>query len=177
MGSISEAVSLFSMFFQEQHQLFKDQMKRLQKFEKKVQEKLVAAGGTVTIAIDDDSDDEPVGKKGKDGKKKVKKVKDPNEPKKPKSAYIYYVEEHQPGVKSANPNAKPNEIFAILGAKWKALDDSKKKKYNDMNTKAKEEYAAAYERYKSGLAGGAKRPLDDDKDPKKKKKDKKSRKE
>ena len=105
-------------------------MKRLQKLEKKIQDKVVAGGGTVTIAGDDDSDDEPAAstKKGKDGKaKKPKKVKDPNEPKKPKSAYIFYVEEHQPSVKAANPDSKPNEIFALLGSKWKALDDSKRK--------------------------------------------------
>lgn len=188
MGTISEAVSLFSMFFQEQHQLFKDQMKRLQKLEKKIQDKVVAGGGTVTIAGDDDSDDEPAAstKKGKDGKaKKPKKVKDPNEPKKPKSAYIFYVEEHQPSVKAANPDSKPNEIFALLGSKWKALDDSKRKKYNDMNTKAKEQYATALARYKSGAVDGvssssssSKRPLDtEEKDAKKKKKEKKSKKE
>ena len=66
------------MFFQEQHQLFKDQMKRLQKLEKKIQDKVVAGGGTVTIAGDDDSDDEPAAstKKGKDGKAKVDYSKD-----------------------------------------------------------------------------------------------------
>lgn len=185
MGTISEAVSLFSMFFQEQHQLFKDQMKRLQKLERKIQEKVVAGGGTVTINVDGDSDEERAEKKGKDEKaKKPKKVKDPNEPKKPKSAYIFYVEEHQPAIKNANPGSKPNEIFAILGAKWKALDDSKKKKYNDMSDKAKKEYATAYEKYKSGSANGSssstsplKRSLqDDDKDAKKKKKEKKSKK-
>ena len=119
------------MFFQEQHQLFKDQMKRLQKLERKIQDKVVAGGGTVTINVDGDSDEERVDKKGKGDKaKKVKKVKDPNEPKKPKSAYIFYVEEHQPAIKSANPGSKPNEIFAILGARWKALDDSKKKVFH-----------------------------------------------
>ena len=79
------------MFFQEQHQLFKDQMKRLQKLERKIQDKVVAGGGTITINVDGDSDEERVDKKGKGDKaKKVKKVKDPNEPKKPKSAYIFY---------------------------------------------------------------------------------------
>ena len=135
-SQVSEAVSLFSIFFQEQHQLFKDQMKRLQKFEKKLQEKVVARGGTVGGVLDDDSEEEGVRvvsapstltTKGKGNKeKKPKKIKDPNEPSKAKTAYICFVEENQPSLKAANPEAKPNEIFALLGAKWKELDESKK---------------------------------------------------
>ena len=111
-------------------------MERLQKFEKKLQEKVVARGGTVGGVLDDDSEEEGVRvvsapstltTKGKGKKeKKPKKIKDPTEPSKAKTAYIYFVEETQPSLKAANPEAKPNEIFALLGAKWKELDESKK---------------------------------------------------
>ena len=45
-------------------------------------------------------------------------------------------------VKEENPDLKVTEIAKVIGAKWKALTDEEKKKYNDMAEKDKERYEA-----------------------------------
>ena len=60
--------------------------------------------------------------------KKAKKVKDPNKPSRT-NTWMCYCEERRPEIKASNPNAKFQDIAALLSAEWKALGDDEKAKY------------------------------------------------
>ena len=60
--------------------------------------------------------------------KKAKKVKDPNKPSRT-NTWMCYCEERRPEIKKDNPNAKFQDIAALLSAEWKALGDDEKAKY------------------------------------------------
>ena len=70
--------------------------------------------------------------------KKAKKVKDPNKPSRT-NTWMCYCEERRPEIKASNPNAKFQDIAALLSAEWKALGDDEKAKYkaiaDERNTK------------------------------------------
>ena len=77
------------------------------------------------------------GKRGRASKKKQK-----TGPKRATTAYFYYAGEMRERVKAENPDLKITEMAKVIGAKWKALSDDEKQKYNDMAEKDKERYAA-----------------------------------
>ena len=60
--------------------------------------------------------------------KKAKKVKDPNKPSRT-NTWMCYCEERRPEIKASNPNAKFQDIAALLSTEWKALGDDEKAKY------------------------------------------------
>ena len=70
--------------------------------------------------------------------KKAKKVKDPSKPSRT-NTWMCYCEERRPEIKASNPNAKFQDIAALLSAEWKALGDDEKAKYkaiaDERNTK------------------------------------------
>jgi len=89
-----------------------------------------------------------------------KKEKDPNAPKRNQSAYMIFCSENRPIVKEENPDAGFGDMGKLLGAKWKELDASGKKPYEDKAAADKERY----EREKEGYtpAAGAAAADDDD---------------
>ena len=58
------------------------------------------------------------------------------------SAYIFFCNKHRAETKEANPDLKPKELTAILGAKWSALTDEEKVPYKDLAATDKERYLA-----------------------------------
>ncbi|KXS19850.1 high mobility group box, partial [Gonapodya prolifera JEL478] len=66
--------------------------------------------------------------------------KDPDAPKRPLTAYMLFAQEKRPEVKAANPDATFGEMGKLIGAEWKKLDDSEKKKYQDRSNSAKAQY-------------------------------------
>ena len=76
------------------------------------------------------------GKSGRAAKKKQK-----TGPKRATTAYFYFTADMRERVKEENPDLKVTEIAKVIGAKWKALTDEEKQKYNDMADKDKERYA------------------------------------
>ena len=60
------------------------------------------------------------------GAAKVKtKLKDPDKPKRGKSSYLFYCADERNTVKSEMPTAKPTEVTAELGRRWRLLKESK----------------------------------------------------
>lgn len=58
------------------------------------------------------------------------------------SAYIYFCNTHRAETKEANPELKPKELTAALGAKWSALTDEEKVPYKALAATDKERYLA-----------------------------------
>lgn len=104
---------------------------------------------------------------------RTKRKKDPNAPKKWKTGYILFCLDKRQEVKDENPNMKATEITKELGARWNALGDKNKKKYEKLSVKDKVRYQKEMENYtpppedeleKRGKKGkkertGPKRPL------------------
>jgi arsenate reductase-like glutaredoxin family protein len=114
---------------------------------------------------EDDAKEEKKGKKKKTGTKRKSKG-----PKKALTAYVFFCNEKRQGVKADNPDASFGDIGKKLGALWKELSDSEKKKYQKMQAKDKERY----EKEKAEMPEGE---GDDDDQPKKKRKTGKAKKE
>jgi hypothetical protein len=77
------------------------------------------------------------GKRGRATKKKQKN----GGPKRATTAYFYFTADMRERVKEENPGLKVTEIAKVIGAKWKALTEEEKQKYNDMADKDKDRYA------------------------------------
>ena len=82
-----------------------------------------------------------------DDKKKTKKKKAEGEPKKGKSAYIFFCADERPIVKEEHPEMPAKEILAELGARWKALDEEDKEKYNKLASEDKIRYQEEMKNY------------------------------
>ena len=67
-------------------------------------------------------------------------TKDTNKIKRPLNAYIIYSQEVRNKVKSENPDSKVGDISKIIGAMWKELSPSKKKKFEKLASEAKAKY-------------------------------------
>ena len=52
-------------------------------------------------------------------------------PKKAKTAYLHFVSEEMPKLKISNAGLKQKDIMAILGDKWKKMDDELRRPYTD----------------------------------------------
>jgi len=95
-----------------------------------------------TMDGSDDEDNEPT------TKKRTKRLKDTNAPKKPQSAYFFFLGERRPQVKKEHPDQKITEIAKTLGAEWRELSASEKKKWEEKAAVAKAEYEKKLEAYK-----------------------------
>jgi len=60
--------------------------------------------------------------------------------KRPKSSFFIFVDDFRPTFKAENPDAKQTEIVKAASEKWKSMDDSEKKPFNDEAAKLKAEY-------------------------------------
>merc|ERR1712142_1104523 len=70
---------------------------------------------------------------------KPKKKTLPGQPKKPMSAYFLWLnEEGRELIKKENPGASVTEVAKTAGTKWGAIDESTKKKYEEMHKDLKE---------------------------------------
>jgi len=108
--------------------------------------------------------------------KPKKKTKLPGQPKKPMSAYFLWLnEEGRELIKKENPGASVTEVAKTAGTKWGAIDESTKKKYEEMHKDLKEKYEEEYkEWFESGGEEALKQAKKDKKEaaggsPKKKK--------
>jgi hypothetical protein len=85
---------------------------------------------------------------------KIKKRKDEKAPKRAKSAFLFYCDEMRPKliskVRAKKQPVKIGNIAKELGIMWGKLTEAKKNKYKDMNTKDKERYIVAIEKYNEG---------------------------
>jgi hypothetical protein len=64
-----------------------------------------------------------------------KPVKDQNKPKRPMTSFLYFLEEYR---ESKKPDGlKGPEVSKRAGEVWRSMSDEKKKKYHDMQEKAK----------------------------------------
>lgn len=79
--------------------------------------------------------------------KSTRKKKDPNAPKRALSAYFFFCNEIRESVRAENPDKKITEIATLLAAKWRALPDKKRVKYQKMHEEAKVKYQSAMDVY------------------------------
>lgn len=71
---------------------------------------------------------------------KQKKKKDPNAPKRAMSSYMFFANDNRDSVRAENPGIAFGEIGKILGTKWKAMSEAKKKPYEDQAAADKARY-------------------------------------
>eukprot|EP00999_Lentomonas_sp_LEN2_P000308 NODE_1307_length_914_cov_181.701398_g1261_i0.p1 GENE.NODE_1307_length_914_cov_181.701398_g1261_i0~~NODE_1307_length_914_cov_181.701398_g1261_i0.p1 ORF type:complete len:223 (+),score=71.76 NODE_1307_length_914_cov_181.701398_g1261_i0:79-747(+) len=100
-------------------------------------------------------------------KRTKSKKKDPNAPKRPITAYFAYLAENRAAYKEENPGASLTDVTKGLSAKWNALSDSGKEKFNDIAAKDKVRYNNEMKDYTPPSASEA---SDSDSDEPKKKK-------
>ncbi|CAH1246413.1 TFAM [Branchiostoma lanceolatum] len=72
----------------------------------------------------------------------------PTPPKRPANAYIRYVNQKMPTVRSQNP-AGPKQIVRICASLWKQLSDTEKQPYVNDAAVEREKYKSEYEDFKS----------------------------
>jgi hypothetical protein len=75
-------------------------------------------------------------------------LQDPNAPKRPKNAYMFFIQAHRADTVQEHPDMRVTEISKVLGQKWRELDASEKKPYNDQAAQDKLRYEEAMEEYK-----------------------------
>lgn len=80
--------------------------------------------------------------------KKMKTVKDKNMPKRAVSGYILYCKQARDKVVQGTPDMKLGEVSKILGAQWKNLKVSEKKKFIVQAEEDKERYEKELAEYK-----------------------------
>jgi hypothetical protein len=87
--------------------------------------------------------------KSKNGIKpeKRKKKKDPDAPKGTRNGYMFYVQEHRAKRGKEHPDKGAAELTKMIGAEWKDLSDSKKKKYLDLAAEDKKRYQREMKEY------------------------------
>lgn len=109
-----------------------------------------AAGGEVAKGLRAQRTEK---RKAKEGKKK----KDPNAPKRPAGgAYGCYLAEHRAEIcKTLPAGYKIADIGKAAGAKWSALPEASKKKYQDLFDAKNAEYKAAMAKYKETVCAEA----------------------
>ena len=80
-----------------------------------------------------------------------KAKKDPNQPKRGKTAFMIFSIETRAKLVKSNPGLAFGEYGKLVGAEWKKISESDKKKYEKLAAKDKERYKkemAAYEKKK-----------------------------
>lgn len=83
-----------------------------------------------------------------DAKAKAPKLKaDPNAPKRGRSSYIVFSDLHRPAIAKKNPNMKMTELSVKLGALWKKVTPTEKKKCEAIAEKEKAAYEKALAKY------------------------------
>jgi hypothetical protein len=82
---------------------------------------------------------------------KIKPMKDPDRPKRPTSGYLYFCQDARPAImkKMSKNNTKLvlGDIAKLLGKKWKAIPDNKRKIYEEKSKIDKERYEMEMEQY------------------------------
>merc|ERR1711865_674064 len=83
-----------------------------------------------------------------DAKAKAPKLKaDPNAPKRGRTSYIVFSDLHRPAIAKKNPNMKMAELSVKLGALWKKVSPTEKKKCEAIAEKEKAAYEKALAKY------------------------------
>jgi hypothetical protein len=77
------------------------------------------------------------------------KAVDPNKPKRGSTAYILFSNDQRAAVKAANPSASAKEVMSLLGAAWKAADESTKARFEDLASKDRVRYESEMTAYKA----------------------------
>ena len=80
--------------------------------------------------------------------KKIKKIKKEGEPKRPKSAWLFFCEQERKTLAKEGNAPKGRDILVELSKRWKVINDKKKKKFNKLAEKAKEEYVEDMKKFK-----------------------------
>ena len=86
-------------------------------------------------------------KRGKAKKKKKKKKKDLNKPKRNMSAFFFYMNANRVQMKKENADAKFGDIAKTMSAKFKALNETERNKWDKLAADDKTRYLAEMKNY------------------------------
>ena len=89
------------------------------------------------------------------GLAKRKPVVDENAPKKPQSSFFHFSHDARERIKKDNPEIKQTEILKQVGAEWKALGETERKKWEEKAKADKERYETEMANYKPGKPAAA----------------------
>jgi len=87
------------------------------------------------------------------GRKRKRAKKDPNAPKRALSAFFFFSQIKRPDVQQGHPEWKVGQVAQELGRMWKDLDETEKKKYEEMASRDKVRYEGEMRDYKAGGGG------------------------
>jgi hypothetical protein len=83
-----------------------------------------------------------------------KAQKDPNAPKRPLSTFFLFSQDERPKIKKDNPSLSVADIAKLIGERWRAIGDEKKRHYEERARQEKERYDRELAEYKK--TGGGK---------------------
>lgn len=86
---------------------------------------------------------------------KEKPKVDENAPKKPQSSFFHFSHEARERIKKDNPDIKQTEILKQVGAEWKEMDETVKKKWEEKARADKVRYEKEIAAYNGGNAAAA----------------------
>jgi len=96
---------------------------------------------------------------GEDAMRKRKRgKKDVNAPRRPLSAFFFFSQTKRPEVQQGHPEWRVGQVAQELGRMWKDLNETEKKRYEEMATRDKARYEVEMRDYKAGGTGAAKKP-------------------
>ena len=98
-----------------------------------------------------DSQKKPYADRASKLKEKYLKEKAKNTgPKRPPSSYMIFSIETRPKLEKKNPDLPFTEYAKLIGAQWRKMSDSHKKKYADQAVKLKEKYLKEKAKFEKG---------------------------
>ncbi|CAF4775883.1 unnamed protein product, partial [Rotaria sp. Silwood1] len=77
-----------------------------------------------------------------------KSQKDPNAPKRPLSTFFLFSQDERPKIKKENPSLSVSDIAKVIGERWRAISDDKKRHYEERARQEKERYDREIAQYK-----------------------------
>eukprot|EP01041_Mallomonas_annulata_P008726 gene8726-18039_t len=83
-----------------------------------------------------------------DDNKKKKKKRDPNAPKMAKNSYMMFAEVQRKEIMNKHPNKIMKEVLRTIGEKWRELDSSDKREFEEMAATDKKRYITEMKDYR-----------------------------
>ena len=82
-----------------------------------------------------------------------KTPKDPNAPKRPLSTFFLFSQDERPKIKKDNPALSVADIAKLIGERWRAIGEDKKRHYEERARVEKERYDREIAEYKQNGGG------------------------
>ncbi|KAJ2727014.1 non-histone protein [Coemansia sp. Benny D115] len=92
--------------------------------------------------------------------RRARSDKDPKAPRRPANAFVLYCQVERPNIRSRGTDLTYGEMTKAMGAKWKLLSQSEKKKYFDLYEREMSRYQQELETYKGGGGPAAAAPAE-----------------